>query len=477
MDHAPAAPTLIEAVMRYLRGRIAARRLGPGARLPSIRALARERGVSNATVIEAYERLVAQGLVTARPGSGFFVAGRVPPMLPGPPPDRERAVDPLWIMRQSLEAGESVPRPGCGWLPDAWMPADALRAGLRRAARLDARPLVAYADPLGHPPLREHLAARLTERGIPARADGLMLTDSATQAIDLVLRLLLRPGDRVLVDDPCYFNFLGLLKAHGAEAIGVPTTPSGPDLAAFERAAAAHRPRLYLTNAGFQNPTGASLSPVVAHRLLRLAETYDVRIVEDDIMADLEPEPAAPRLAALDGLERVIHLASFSKTLSAAVRTGFVAARPDRIEALTDLKLAASFGHSDLSAGLVYGLLTDGSYRRHVAGLRARLARALPPVARSLERNGLSLWHEPRGGPFLWAELPEGLDSGRVAQAAMRRGVVLAPGNAFSAGGRAGHYLRFNVARGLPPEVEAVLAAAMDEVATAARSGPASVSA
>ncbi len=468
MTRASIAPTLIDAVMAHVSGRIAERGLAPGARLPSIRALARERGISNATVVEAYERLAAQGLVTARPGSGFFVAGRVRPALVERLPARERAIDPLWVMRQALEPGEGVLRPGCGWVPDAWMPADAVRAGLRRAARAEAHPLVAYADPLGFPPLREHLAERLAGRGIPATPDGLLLTDSGTQAIDLVLRALLRPGDGVLVDDPCYFNFLGLLAAHGARAIGVPMTPRGPDLAAFASAARAHRPRLYLTNAGLQNPTGVSLSPAAAHRLLRLAEAYDLTIVEDDILADLEPEPPTPRLAALDGLERVVHLASFSKTLSAAVRTGFVAARPDRIEALADLKLATSFGHSDLSARLVHGLLTDGTYRRHAAGLRARLARALPPVARALERAGLALWHEPRGGLFLWAALPEGLDSGRVAQAAMRRGVVLAPGDAFSVGRSAGRYLRFNVAQGLPPEAEAALAAAMGEAAQAA---------
>src|SRR5690606_28713161 len=103
---------------------------------------------------------------------------------------------------------------------------------------------------------------------------------------DLVCRFLLEPGDAVLVDDPCYFNFLALLRAHRVRVIGVPMTPTGPDLARFAEAIEAHRPRLYLTNSAIHNPTGASLSPVVAHRLLTLADAGGVTVVEDDIFGD-----------------------------------------------------------------------------------------------------------------------------------------------------------------------------------------------
>lgn len=132
----------------------------------------------------------------------------------------------------------------------------------------------------------------------------------------------------MLVDDPCYFNFHALLRAHRARIVSVPYTPSGPDLGLFAQALAEHRPRLYVTNSALHNPTGATLSAATAHRLLKLAEQSGLTIVEDDIFADLEPE-TAPRLAGLDGLERVIQIGSFSKTLSASVRCGFIAARRD----------------------------------------------------------------------------------------------------------------------------------------------------
>lgn len=455
---APAAPTLIAGVVETIRGRIAARRLAPGARLPSIRRLAESERVSKSTVVEAYERLAAEGLIVARPGSGFYVAAR--PLRQAPAdgsPRADRAIDPFWVMRQALEADGAALKPGCGWLPEAWMPTDVVRKALRAAAREEDAALVGYGPPLGFPPLRAQLARRLAETGVAAAPSQILLTDSGTQAIDLVCRLLLREGDAVLVDDPCYFNFLGLARVHRAAVYGVPMTPAGPDLEAFARLTAAHRPRLYLTNAALHNPTGASLAPATAHRLLTLAESAGMAVVEDDIFADFEPDPPGPRLAALDGLARVVQVGSFSKTLSAAARCGYVAARPDWIEALADLKLATSFGNGGLAARLVHRLLTDGTYRRHVEGVRERLARALPETARRLDDAGLRLWTEPRGGLFLWASLPEGLDSADVARRAMAEGVVLAPGNVFSVTQSAGRCLRFNVAQCAGPQAFAVL--------------------
>ncbi|RUU68857.1 PLP-dependent aminotransferase family protein, partial [Mesorhizobium sp. M2C.T.Ca.TU.009.01.2.1] len=345
--------TLVETVMAAIRQRIAARTLTPGARLPSIRAMAKSMQVSKSTVVEAYERLAAEGTIRSRPGSGFYAAGQLAPLsLAEIGPRLDRAVDPLWVSRQSLEAGEDMLKPGCGWLPASWMPQAALRRALRTAARADDVALADYGTPLGLPPLRQLLARRMAGHGVEVSPDQIMLTDCGTQAIDLLCRFLIEPGDAVLVDDPCYFNFHALLRAHQAKVVGVPYTPSGPDIELFAEALAEHRPRLYITNSGIHNPTGAILSPVTAHRLLKLADQADLTIVEDDIFADFEHSPA-PRLAAFDGLQRVVQIGSFSKTLSASVRCGFIAAPPDWMEGLTDLKIATTFGGTRLSAELV----------------------------------------------------------------------------------------------------------------------------
>jgi DNA-binding transcriptional MocR family regulator len=453
--------TRISAVMTAIRQRIAVRSLTPGDRLPSIRALAKSMQVSTSTVVEAYERLAADGVIRSRPGSGFYVAGQLAPLsLAEIGPRLDRAIDPLWVSRQSLEAGDTVLKPGCGWLPTSWLPEAGLRRALRTLSRTDGATLAEYGTPLGLPALRQLLARRMGDRGIAIAPEQIMLTESGTQAIDLVIRLLIEPGDTVLVDDPCYFNFHALLRAHRAKIVGVPYTPMGPDVDRFAQALAEHRPRLYVTNSALHNPTGGTLSPVVAHRLLKLADQFALTIVEDDIFADLEHTPA-PRLAAFDGLDRVVHIGSFSKTLSASARCGFVAARSDWIEGLADLKIATSFGGGRLGAELVLHVLRDGSYRKHTEGLRERLSRAMTEVSTRLKAVGIVPWLEPEAGMFLWCRLPDGIDAAEIAREALAANIVLAPGNAFSLSQSAHGFLRFNVAQSLDDRLFDVLRAAI----------------
>ena len=462
-----AQDTLVSQVMAGIRKQIASRQTAPGVKLPSIRALATKLRVSKSTVVDAYERLAAEGAIQSRPGSGFYVAGHLPPFsLSDTGPRLDRQVDPIWMTRQSLEAGGDLLKPGCGWLPASWMPQSDISRGLRALARDGEAGLTDYSTPHGLPALRQLLSRRLADRGVEAPADQIMLTESGTQAIDLLCRFLVEPGDTVLLDDPCYFNFHAMLRAHRVKVISVPYTHTGPDLVLFEQALEAHSPRLYITNSGLHNPTGATLAPAVAHRVLKLAEQHDLLIIEDDIFADFEHEPA-PRLAAFDGLERVIHIGSFSKTLSASVRCGFIAARPDWIEEVVDLRLATSFGGGAFSADLVLALLKNGAYRRHVGALRARLADAMGKVGSKLKTIGLTPWLEPNAGLFLWCQLPGGLDAADVARSALEDGIVLAPGNAFSLTQAASGYLRFNVAQSLDPGLFARLERAMQRRASA----------
>ncbi|WP_405052235.1 PLP-dependent aminotransferase family protein [Sinorhizobium sp. 8-89] len=454
--------TRITAVMNAIRQRIANRSLTPGGKLPSVRAFATTMQVSTSTVVDAYERLVAEGVIASRPGSGFYVSGQVAPLaLAEIGPRLDRAIDPLWVSRQSLESSDQTLKPGCGWLPPSWMPEAALRRGLRGLSRAGDAALTDYGTPLGFPPLRQLLARRMMERGIEAPPDWIMLTESGTQAIDLLCRFFLETGDTVLVDDSCYFNFHALLRAHRARIVSVPYTPTGPDIEAFAQVVAEHRPRLYITNSAIHNPTGAVLSPVVAHRVLKLADQFDLTIVEDDIFADFEHTPA-PRLAAFDGLSRVVHIGSFSKTLSASARCGFIAARPEWIEGLVDLKIATSFGGGRLSAELTYNVLRDGGYRKHMEGLRARLSRAMAETASRLRKLGIEPWLEPQSGMFLWCRLPAGLDAADIARVALTENVVLAPGNAFSLSQSAQEFMRFNVSQCLDDRVFQTLERAIE---------------
>lgn len=447
--------------MTEIQSRIVSRAYLPGTRLPSVRAQARAMQLSVSTVVEAYERLAAEGVIAARPGSGFYVAGPVAPLALteiGPKLDRE--VDPLWVSRQSLETDATVLKPGCGWLPAAWMYEAGVRRALRTLARADTLELTEYATPLGHVALRQLLSRRLMANGVEAAPEQIMLTDSGTQAIDLICRFLLGPGDTVLVDDPCYFNFHALLKAHRVQVVSVPYTPNGPDVEAFGAALREHSPRLYITNSGIHNPTSAVLSPVVAHRLLKLADGCDLVIVEDDIFSEFEVSPA-PRLAAFDGLSRVIQIGSFSKTVSASLRCGYIAARTDWIESLADLKIATNFGGGRLAANVVLIALTDSGYRRHMDMIRLRLAEEMKKTVTRLAALGIAPWLVPQAGMFLWCRLPQGIDAATIARSCLKDDVVLAPGNAFSHSLRASDFLRFNVAQSTDDRVFEVLARAL----------------
>lgn len=453
--------TLVEQVMAVVRKQIASRQAAPGTRLPSIRALSQKTRVSKSTVVDAYDRLVAEGVIHSRRGSGFYVAGHLPPFsLADAGPRLEREADPLKITRQSLGAESNHFKPGCGWLPRSWMPEAEIRRGLRALAREGSDSLTEYSTPHGLPALRQLLSRRLADNGIDAPVNQLILTESGTQALDLICRFLLEPGDTVLLDDPCYFNFHALLRAHRVRIVSVPYTRTGPDPAMFEQVITAHSPRLYITNSAIHNPTGATLSPVTAHQVLKLADQHDLIIVEDDIFADFE-HVAAPRLAAFDGLNRVVHIGSFSKTLSASVRCGFIAARQDWIDEIVDLRLATSFGGGAFSAELVLSLLKSGAYRKHIGALQTRLADAMGTVCAKLKSIGITPWIEPDAGMFVWCRLPPGLDSVDVARAAYADGVVLAPGNAFSHTRSASGFLRFNVAQTLDPRIFPILEQAM----------------
>ncbi len=449
--------SLIEQVMENIRQRISNQRLTPGTKLPSIRKSALQMHVSKSTMVTAYDRLAAMGEIKAHPGSGFFVAGNLVPLnLIETGPDIEHDVDPLWVSRQSLQANETTLKPGCGWLPPDWMPHENIRRALRSLSRADPATLIDYGTPKGFSPLREHLLWRMGEHKIEANIDQVMLTSSGTHALELLCRFFLEPGDTVLVDDPCYFNFHALLKAHRVKVVSVPMTPNGPDMEMFEQALLENQPRLYITNSAIHNPTGSILAPAIAHKILTFAEKSDLIIIEDDIFGDMEISPA-PRLAALDGLNRVIHIGSFSKTLSAAIRCGFIATKKRWIEPLTDLKIATSFGGEPFAAEVTWRVLKDGSYRKHLSELRQRLSRAMGKTNSRLSKIGIKPWAKTEAGMYLWSQLPPGFDAIEVARKAHAKDIILAPGNVFSLNNSANRFLRFNVAQSTSPKIYEVL--------------------
>lgn len=445
LDHSSPTP-LTDQIVTALGRLVEERAVRAGTRMPSIRNFAADHGVSRFTVVQAYDRLVAQGYLNSRQGSGFYVAPRPRPRDEGEAPFMlERATDTLWLLRNALRQTGLKPMPGAGWLPGSWLEEAGMRRSLRALAAKNGDFLTGYGHPGGYPPLRDLLTHRLADIGVAADAGRIVLTKGATHALDLIARFFIRPGDAVLVDDPGYFILFGALKSLGANIVGVPWLPDGPDTVAMEALILEHRPRLFFTNTVLHNPTGASISQPVAYRLLQLAGKYDLTIVEDDIYGDFHPARVT-RLATLDQLERVIHVGSFSKTVSPGLRVGYLACRRDLAEHLTDLKLLTGLTTSEIGERVVYQLLTDGHYRKHLDKLRGRLREARELALRKLEQFGFPPYLEPEGGMFVWAGAGDGVNVAEMAGAAAEKGIMLAPGNLFRPHQEPTPWLRFNVA-------------------------------
>lgn len=440
------AVPLTDQIVDGLKRQIDGRGLRPGSRLPSIRRFAAAHDVSRFTVVQAYDRLVAAGYLESRRGSGFFV--NVPASEPRAASDRvlSKAFDDMWLLRLSTGDNRAAFVPGCGWLPGDWQDAAGLERGLREVARLGARHFVeGYSAAMGYLPLRQDIQRQLAATGINAELGQIMTTGGIVGALDLIGRYLLKRGDTVLVDDPGTLHIFGQLRTLGVTLMGVPWTPEGPDTDALAALIETHRPRAYFTNSVVHNPTGASISHARAHQVLRLAEQNELYVIEDDVYRDLQPEPAA-RLASLDQLERVIYVSGFSKTLSAQLRVGYLAAHEDLVRDLVDFKRMTSMATPDVTERLVHQVLREGHYRKHLARLHVRLGKAMDKALREHERCGLKPYIEPSRGMFLWSRFDHVDDSSALADAAAEQRIMLAPGMIFRPSLRPSPWMRFNVA-------------------------------
>ena len=438
---------LVSQIVDGLRSLIAGQSLKPGSKLPSIRAFAAAHGVSVFTVVEAYDRLVAQGWLVSRANAGFFVKRRDEGLAGGPAgalPREAPRFDGRWYLKQIFENRNLPMKPGCGWLPHDWLFGDAVRRSLRQLS-IDGPELDGYGLPHGHMALRMVIAESLMEHQIAVDAEQVLLTHGSSQALDLVARRLLQPGDAVLVDDPGYPNLLYMLRFAGARLIGVPRTPTGYDLNALEALIAEHRPRAFFTQPRLQSPTCSLASAAHLHRLLQLAEQHDMALVENDLYADMDGSSRAS-LASLDQLRRVIYIGSYSKTISPNLRVGYLLARPDLLGEFLQLKMMAGLTSSDIAERVTFGVVTDGRWRKHLKSLRERLAEAHRRVGRQLDSLGFELFHEPEAGMYLWARHPDLPDSAELSKEATSEGIMLGPGQLFLAEPRTTGWLRFNVA-------------------------------
>lgn len=457
ISRANPSASLVEQIFQLLAGCIQTSSLSVGTKLPSVRTLARDCEVSSDTVARAYEKLVAHGLVEARRGSGYFA--RAPGHMALPRLASRAALS------GQLTAGSSRWRTmlvkqdqglksltGSGAFPESWYDAELLASALRSTLRQGLRCTADYSDFKGYVPLRQQLQVKLQEIGVLTEADNILVTAGAMEAIHLVCQTFVAiAGTPVLIEDPSPPLLTERLLSTGLEIHRVTRQADGPDIDQMRTLCEKHAPRAFFCSAVLHNPTSMNIAPHKAFQILRLAEEFDMFIVEDDTYGDLIPRATVTpvsRLATLDQLKRVIYVGSFSKTLGPGLRMGFLAASPERIDYLTTYRVVQGVSGSALSERMLYKALSGGEYRRHCEQLRNRLAEARPLVVEELQRWGVVVDHIPEAGMFLWASLGDGVNSVQVAERMLELGHLLAPAQPFISGAApASPYVRINVAQ------------------------------
>lgn len=414
--------------------------LAPGDKLPTTRALAEEAGLNHLTVVRAYRRLAEEGYVTAAVGRGTFVRQAPPAAAAG---------DGRWQHAVLPEAPRSYINQ---IVADTWhAPADQHHINLatgwasaelhpvRELARLsaevfaqDGAAALMYGDPDGLWALREELARRGATAGFATSPEEIVVTTGARQAIDLVCRTILRPGDVAVTESPTYMGALVSMQDTGARVLGVPYDEQGIDVDALEEILARHEVRLVSVQTGSQNPTGQDMSPERAERLLQLARERSFFIMEDGVYSTVRfgtPEPPRLRLRAPD---HVVYVDSLSKTIGGGLRLGWVAAGGEIRRRLTELKLATDYHTPQLTQHLAHRWLSGGAHDRHLRRINAIYARRcnalLGSVHRRLGEEVVTL--VPKGGHHLWVAFCRPFDERMLLSEAARQGVSFTPGGA-----------------------------------------------
>lgn len=439
----------------------------PGDRLPSVRQTSSSREVSPSTVFQAYYLLEAQGLIQARERSGYYVAASARQLLPEPEmrlmPDQD-SVQPdiserVFEVLETTMTRDVVPLGSAFPSPLLFPMARLARMMSASVQSLDPWGTVDDLTP-GNARLRRQIALRYLIDGLHVHTDDIVVTNGALEALNLCLMAVTRPGDAVLVESPTFYAALQSIERSGLQAIEVPTHPrEGIDLAAMERALERHHPKACWLMTNFQNPLGSLMSDEKKQALVKLLARYQVPLIEDDVYGELyfgEKRPMPAKAFDTEGL--VMHCSSFSKCLAPGYRVGWAA--PGRFaRAVARHKLTTTLTTSAPVQGALALYLEKGGYDRHLRQLRhalsAQQAVFLEAVARHFPHG--TRVTRPKGGYFLWVELPEGVDALRVHKQALSQRISVAPGPIFSTQPGFSNCLRLNYGHIWDERVEAAL--------------------
>lgn len=429
-----------------------------GDRLPSVRQLCEQHNISLSTAVAAYRWLEEQQWVEARPKSGYFVARRQQTLLEPKTQAPQDAAQFVGITKRVLRFLEATRQPGVLSLgaacpgPDLF-PVTALQRLMTQVSKENPLTLSRYSmNTTGNSLLRAQIAKRAATYGLHLNSDDLVITYGCTEAINLALRAVAKPGDTIALESPTYYGILQIIEAHGLKVLEIPTHPrDGISLEALElatRTPGAVAACLVVSN--FNNPLGCVVPTEHKQRLVQLLSERQIPLIEDDIYGDLHQEGARPTVAkSWDKTGNVLLCSSFTKTLAPGFRIGWIA--PGRYrKAIEMLKYQNNVCTMELPQLVIARYMESGSYDRHLRRLREQFRLQLACVSASVARHfpeGTRL-SRPAGGFVLWVELPQPLTGRALFEAGVKQGIVIAPGDIFTTQGLYQHCIRINA--GLP---------------------------
>ncbi|MBI3210041.1 MAG: PLP-dependent aminotransferase family protein [Candidatus Solibacter usitatus] len=434
-----------------LKMHIQSGKIAKGGRLPATRELAGLLGLNRATVSSAYELLESEGLLRGHVGRGSFVAG-ADTHLPGLAWEEVGSNPPLLPSLSLPEEGYSFAssRPA-GEL----FPLDDFRKCCEEVIRgSEAVRILQLGSPAGYGPLRAFVRESAAQEGAARVTDDVAITSGCQQALDLLERVLVQPGDAVVVEDPVYPGLRGVFGGAGSRLIGVPVGVDGLDLDALAHVVDRERPRLLIVTPNFQNPTGTTMPLAARQRLLRMAREASMIVVENDIYGSLryEGEPI-PSLKQLDATGDVVLLGSFSKVAFPGLRVGWVIGPKPLVDRLKQAKQWSDLHSDQLSQAVLFRFAESGRLANHCRRVltegRKRLQEAVDACDAFLPAG--TKFTRPQGGINLWVRLPEGVDTGEMLPRAERAQVNYLPGKYFAVARAETSALRLSFL-GLEPE-------------------------
>jgi 2-aminoadipate transaminase len=425
---------LYRQLFEQLREHIVSGRLSKGERLPATRELAGMLGLNRATVSAAYELLESEGLMKGHVGRGSFVGGassngsRMP-----------------WDQLGETSATQDMPSFSLGAEGISFassrpaedlFPLDEFRETCDEVIRSSAAAtILQLGSPLGYAPLRQYLLNDAHRDGTAREGDEVAITSGCQQALDLLHRVLVRPGDAVLIEDPVYPGLKSVFAAGGARLIGVPVGPNGIDAGALESLLEKERPRLLVVTPSFQNPTGTTIPLAARKTLLRAARQAGTIIIENDIYGPLRYEgDPLPALKELDEDGDVVLLGSFSKVAFPGLRVGWILAPAPLIARVREAKQRCDLHSDQLSQAVLFRFAESGRLATHQQRVLDAGGKRLAAVLEACEAQlpAGSRWTKPQGGMNLWVRLPEPLDASELLARAERAGVNYLPGKYFA---------------------------------------------